>query len=175
MILIFEGPDRVGKSTIASRMSEILNIPVFKRSLDEIKEKTLFTDNKFNFKDAMIYDQTYIVDFLKQTNTSVIFDRAFPSEYVYSKVFNRETNEEILELVDKKFSELNTFIIICLRMKYKYDDEFVNKDNIKLLHDMYKKDFYIWTKCNTIKLYTDSECLSDEISQIMQFIVDKSK
>ena len=84
-VIIFEGPDGVGKTEIARALEK------------EIRISSLFPDEpwktpipyfrmgsqhenwrKGRFKDALEFDQTYISEFLAQTKFSVIIDRAYP-------------------------------------------------------------------------------------------------
>ncbi len=156
-VIIVEGPDRVGKTHIVDFLSNKLEIPKFKRNLKGFSEYDFF-DEPDAFANAVKYDQTYIVDFLRQTECSVIFDRSYPSEWVYSKVFKRKSEELLLELIDHEFSLLNTKLIVCLKENYgKYQDkiEAVN-ENILEIDKMYNR-FSNWTYCDNLVLYTDNE------------------
>jgi len=167
-IIIIDGPEKVGKTTISRELSKRINIPYFKRSISGFTEKSLFLD-KFSFKEATKYDQTYIIDFLKQTNYSIIFDRCYPSEWVYSKVFGRERDEKILSLIDQEYSLLNTYILIFLRKIYKYNDDIIKIEKLPLIHKEYI-NFSQWTKCNTKIMYNDSEDLKFELDEILKFV-----
>lgn len=149
-VFIFEGPDGVGKTEISRGLSDLLGIPYFRMATQH--------DNwrKNKFQTALEFDQTYIAEFLSQTGTSAIIDRAFPSEYVYSAVYKRGTNHEVLRAVDKKFAEFGATIILLLRRDYENsrEDDLVDKSKLRALHNEYVA-FAGWTQCNVIQLYVD--------------------
>lgn len=84
MIIIFEGVDRAGKSTIINEFIKMNpNAVIFKlsdyyrpknNSPEEIQNLEVIYDELFNQARSLSYDQGKIV----------IFDRAYPSEIVYS-------------------------------------------------------------------------------------------
>lgn len=88
MILLVDGPDGTGKSTVCSILSRNLELPVVKMPnmkkyfelglTEEFSE--LFNETILQFKDR-----------------SFILDRGFPSSLVYNKVYNRGANLEYLK------------------------------------------------------------------------------
>ncbi len=149
-VIIFEGPDGVGKTEIATALSQHLSIPYFRMGSQHNNWR------KGKFKEALEFDQTYISEFLVQTNFDVIIDRAYPSERVYSDVFKRETNHSVLKDVDEKFASIGATIIILLRRDYtnSRDDDLVSSDKLVALHNSYVA-FASWTKCNVMQVYVD--------------------
>ena len=81
-IIIFEGPDGCGKTNISTALSEKIRVPYFKNK-DEWK---FFVDNPSYFVNALTYGDPYFLSYLEQTGASVIVDRWYPSEWVYSQV-----------------------------------------------------------------------------------------
>ena len=162
-IYIFDSPDGTGKTEIAKELSRRICVPYFKMN----SEHQNWRDR--TFKEALRFDQTYLSQFLKQTRYSAIIDRAFPAEWVYSKVFNRETDDRVLLAVDKEFADMNATIIIPLRRSYKNSrpDEVVPEDRLQEIHDMYLK-FCEWTRCSTIQVFVDDfdNNLNEEINSI---------
>jgi len=162
-IYIFDSPDGTGKTEIGKCLSSVYGIPYFKVTTEH--------DNwrKGTFIDALRFDQTYISQFLEQTGQSVIIDRAYPAEWVYSQVFGRKTDDAVLKRVDTTFARLGTTIVIPLRHSYKGSrvDEVIPEDKLQLIHDTYLK-FAEWTACNTIQLYVDDfdNNLAKELKQI---------
>ena len=171
-IIIVEGPDKCGKTELSRELSRTLRVPVFKRKLVGFEEKDFFS-SKANFMDATRYDQTYIVDFLKQTGYSAIFDRAYPSEYVYSRIFNRQRDDGFLKFIDKKFSKLNTKIIICIKKNYSniglYHDELVPQFLLDKIHEQYMH-FTIFTSCEVKIVDMTSEDLDSQVCEVMEFL-----
>jgi thymidylate kinase len=162
-VIIFDSPDGTGKTNIAAALAGMLEIPYFKVN----SEHQHWRDGKF--KTALEFDQ-YLIQLLEQTGQSIIIDRAWPAEWVYSKVYDRETNDELLEELDDRFAKIGTNIIIPVRMDYSVarKDELVEKDMLPKLHDKYLQ-FSGWSHCRTIVLYVD--CYDDDLRQEMAAIV----
>jgi thymidylate kinase len=150
-IVIFDSPDGTGKTNIAQGLSFDLKIPYFRMGSQHENWR------KGRFKEALEFDQTYISEFLRQTRTDVIIDRAYPSEWVYSQVYGRETNQQVLEQVDAQFARMGAYIVIPLRHDYSDSrkDEVVDVTDLPKLHQAYLK-FRKWTRCPTITIYVDS-------------------
>lgn len=150
-IVIFDSPDGTGKTEIARGLSKELKIPYFRMATQHHNWRT----NRF--KEALEFDQTYLAQFLKQTRTNVVIDRAYPAEWVYSQVFKRKTNMDVLRQVDDEFARLGAYIIIPLRHNYENSrkDEVVPESKLIALHEKYL-EFREWTKCNTITMYVDA-------------------
>lgn len=165
-IIIFEGADRCGKTQIAHELSARLSIPYFKAS----NERDVYLNKKDYFIKHLQYADPRVVDVLKQTGQSLIMDRAYPSEWVYSKVMNRETDDRMLEKVDESFAELNAWIVVCHRSSYQgiVDDidSNINEDVLKNLDNEYK-NFLKFTKCKKMMLNVDDENLDREVNDVL--------
>lgn len=169
MITILEGADMTGKSQIARELAKMLKLPCFKAST----EKETFLSNQERFINDLKYADTRMVDFLKQTQHGCVFDRAYPSEWVYSQYFNRPTDWEALTYVDREFASLDAHIVICKRKSY---DGIVDNLNPKLkgkelvkLASLYER-FALWTNCKVYKLYVDDEDLNREVKEVMKWL-----
>lgn len=101
--ILVVGPDGVGKTTVARRMSELTGIPTFKCP----SEKRIFREGG---RASLAFDYT-LTHFLAQTRYRFISDRAYPCELVYSKVFGRETDWELLNRIDEAHANLGTKIL----------------------------------------------------------------
>ena len=170
-IIIFDGPDGCGKTNISLALSALLNVPYFKNTA----EWDFFENDPTYFKNCITYGAPFLLSYLQQSHASVIEDRGHPSEWVYSRVFNRETNEEVLKLVDQKYAELGTKIVIPIRSDYGHVvDQFESVDAEKLnkIHDVYM-EFLEWTACETLVINVDDENLDREIKEIMHFLEEK--
>ena len=170
-VIIFDGPDMTGKTEIAHALSEKLNIPYFK---NELEGKAFKRDLESYFINMLRYSDPFFVSFLQQTKTSIILDRSYPSEYVYSKVFYRPTDRRRLKTLDEAYANINAKIIICCRNSYlKQDDlcpEKINLRHFHIIHDQYMKFATEFTKCDVKILYVDDENLTREINEILKFI-----
>ena len=132
MIIIFEGPDKTGKTSIAQKLSEVTSIPYFKFEL----EKEIFnTENAFF--NLLKYGFPLLVQFLKQTKTDVILDRSYPSEIVYSLVFNRKTDPSILKWADKQFKEMGAVVVLCYKDKVTEQDEIIDSNYYEEIKEAY--------------------------------------
>jgi len=169
MMIAFEGPDRCGKSEISSELARRLGHAYFKNT-DEWSTDLRTPEY---FKNLLVYGGTFLTTFLEQVKPNVIMDRYYPSEWVYSRVFGRDSNEDVLRKIDSKFSEAGGQIIICRRKSYKgiKDDlhDYVDSDMLKKLDEQYE-NFSKWTSCKTFVLNVDDEDLEREIRDIRSWL-----
>lgn len=165
-VIILDGPDNCGKTNIGKELSKTLGIPYFKNS-DEHK---YFLNDPSYFIHAIRYVDTYFTSYLETTGASIILDRAYPSEWVYSHVLGRATDMEILRELDARHAALGSFIVIPYRSSYinHSDDYQVVNDNIVNIHERYM-EFATWTRCRCLMLNVDDENLSREIRDITDF------
>lgn len=173
-VIIFDGPDMCGKTEMAQHLSRMLNIPYFKNTC----EKKFFEKDPGYFTKALKYGDSYFASYLKQTGASVILDRSFPSEFVYSQIMSRETNWDILRMIDTMFTDVCTKIIIPVRTTYLgiKDDIFDVLDESKLsMIDKKYREFAMWTSCDTLILNVDDEDLEREMRDIIPFIHETYK
>tara|TARA_R110002060_G_scaffold25513_1_gene34973 strand:- start:1231 stop:1773 length:543 start_codon:yes stop_codon:yes gene_type:complete len=170
-VIIFEGPDGCGKSNIASALSDILGVPTFKNEAEwEHFPKGEKTDY---FLNAIRFAHPHLLEYFRQTKTSVILDRAYPSELVYSKIFGRNTDMKALRHCDDVCASMGAKIIIPHRTSYSNvtdQFDFVDENLLNSVHDGYMNHFLKWTKCEVHLLNVDDEDLSREVSDILQFI-----
>ena len=172
MIIAFEGVDRCGKTEISRELSRQHGLPVFKNTGEwstDLKDATYF-------KNLLVYGGTFLIDFISQVKPDVIFDRYYPSEWVYSRYFNRDTNDDILRKIDQKFSDIGGKIILCRRKSYHgiFDDmhEYLDSKALSSLDKIYE-DFAKWTKCEVFTLWVDDENLTRQISEINSWLNSK--
>lgn len=168
-VIVFEGPDGCGKTNISQALSLDLGVPYFKNK-DEWK---YFVNDPAYFVNALTYGDPYFLSYLEQTGASVIVDRWYPSEWVYSQVFSRPTNMEVLRIVDQRAAALGTKIVIPYRENYEsVIDQFedvITPSVLQNVHNVYLK-FVEWTSCDTILLNVDDENLSRELKEVHSFL-----
>jgi len=167
-ILIFEGPDGCGKTNIARELERVIGIPYFKNE----SEWSCFEDDPSYFINAMTYGDPYFLSYLEQTKASVIMDRWYPSEWVYSKAFKRPTDYGVLRSIDDRAAALDAKIIIPCRTSY---DGVVDQfESIKpaILQDIEEiyRAFSDWTNCDTFFLNVDDENLDRELFEVLNFV-----
>lgn len=164
-VVIFDSPDGTGKTEMAWALSRELNIPYFRMHTQHENWR------KGRFKDALELDQTLMAELIRQTRLDVVVDRAYPAEWVYSQVYDRETNMDALREIDKTYARLGAWIVIPLRHDYTGGkiDELVTREMLPKLHEKYL-EFRKWTKCNTISIYVDAfgNSIQREIPALMR-------
>ena len=166
-VIVIDGPDGCGKTHIGKELARITGIPYFKN----VDEHKYFLKDPSYFIHAIRYVDTFFTSYLEASGASVILDRSFPSEWVYSRVLGRKTDMDVLRELDERHARLGTKIIIPYRTDYtKVQDDYdvVNK-NIRQLHDTYM-EFARWTKCSHMLLNVDDEDLRREVSDIQDFM-----
>jgi len=164
VMIIFEGPDNSGKSTIAKNYSELINIPYYKNP----REREYKKSGEISLMSK--YCMVWLADFIQQVPVSVILDRHYPSEWVYSQVEKREHNERLLREVDTLFAKRGAKIIICMKDSYEgYTDETTHASAIPQLVEMYKS-FAEWTYTDTLILNTTNENLHEQLAKIDWFV-----
>ena len=72
MVIIVEGIDRIGKSTLCKKLSEKLGFPIYKEIGVEKKSR-----------EGNVRSQMSLLSLSQATKCNVIFDRLFASEFVY--------------------------------------------------------------------------------------------
>ncbi len=161
------GPDRVGKTTLVSHLSRKLMVPSFKCPA----EKQIFKEGG---RSSLAFDYT-LTHFIKQTGCRFISDRAYPCEWVYSKVFKRETDDDLLKLIDEAHANLGTKILyVHSIVPPTEEDDLVPSEMYWDVSYKYQ-DFCMWTDCDTMSVDTSkmleafrnggdiSEYVADEI------------
>lgn len=146
--ILVVGPDRVGKTTIVRHLSRMLGIPSFKCPA----EKAIFRDGG---RSSLAFDYT-LTHFLTQTGYSFISDRAYPCEWVYSKVFGRETDVPLLERIDRMHANLGTRILYLFSSEEpREEDDLVPQERYWDVEGQYRS-FCEWTDCKVIAYDTAS-------------------
>ena len=166
-IICFAGPDRCGKTNIAKEVSRKTGIPYFKAS----SEHSDFLNKPERFVQCLRYSDSRMFDMFDQCGYSMILDRCWACEYVYSKALGRETDMVALRGLDNNFSRLNTTIIIAQRSDYSnivddIDPVRLNGKKLQEIHDLYE-EFSKWTSCKVVKLNVDDENLEREVAEVL--------
>ena len=170
MKVAFIGPDMTGKSNIAAELSKQTDVPVFKNSGEW---KTQLNSSEY-FLNLLRFGGPFLMDFIRQTDTSVILDRFYPCEMVYSRAFGRETDDAALEWMDKNFAEVGGKFIVCIRNDYSdlVDDQYPDQLPPSMLGALtihYRK-FIEWTNCECLILETDDMDLNKQVEKIKIFL-----
>ena len=163
-LIIFEGHDNAGKSTIANKLSTLINVPVFKHERASMQS--------WDTVASLLYAYDAIAQLCENVKPSIIFDRLFPSEYAYSRVTKRLTIDKKIFELDKRFSKLNTFIIVCYKQSNKYISDDTSEVSIieyNALTEAYIK-FAKMSECEVLLLDTSNEQINTQLNKILTFI-----
>jgi len=168
-IVIYDGPDSCGKSEMAKELSRRLGISYFKNA----DEHRYFLKDPSYFLNAIRYVDTYFTSYLESSGASVILDRAWPSEWIYSQALGRKTDFDLLRELDDRHARLGTVIVIPSRSSYaKMRDDYESINNNIATIDTLYRDFAGWTKCNVISLNVDDEDINREMHETMRQLID---
>ena len=87
MIYIYEGVDLSGKSTLANKKAEAMNIPIIKKKLEVFKhlDKEFLSSNQIEVVTQMFFESIYPLG----KKYDFILDRSLLSSLVFSKYFER--------------------------------------------------------------------------------------
>lgn len=108
MIIIVEGIDRVGKTTLVNKLQKEFNYPVFK---DLPKYYNLdFKNKEINTSKLDLLVNLFETKIIKD----VILDRGHFTEYVYGLI-NRKYNNEYIEDIDNRLSKLDNIIMVYVK------------------------------------------------------------
>ncbi len=169
-IVFMIGPDRCGKTEIGKALSKRLGVPYYKAAA----ERTAFVSNQDRFINDIRYSCPARLDLLKQLGAGVVYDRGYPCEWVYSRFFERQTDETAITWLDEQYAEMGAVIVICHRQKGYAGivddlDPNIEVHALNELHDLYW-DFSKVTKCRVLKLAVDDENLDRELADIINFM-----
>lgn len=165
MIIIVEGIDRVGKTTLCNKLSKELNIPIYKHS-QKVMDYSMM-DN-LNETDKMLQ----LLDICEITSANIIFDRFHFSDYVYGileRGYYAKIALENLRILDEKLFEMNAVIV------------YVHPTDIKMSSEQHGKDLIPYFKLmNNIRnmsktsVYAcDYDSIDDMVKKIKELMYEK--
>jgi thymidylate kinase len=165
-VIILEGTERTGKTNIAAGLSKRLGLPIFKAQV----QKKFFMGDRSQFLPFLRFGETTLADFLEQTGTSVILDRNWPSEIVYSEYFNRPTDPSVVAQLDETYARMGALIVVATRLNgyagfVDEDDLTIKEKQIAEIDALYKKRIPS-VKTRHIFLDTSDENLERELREI---------
>ncbi len=154
-IIIIEGSQGVGKSTLANFLRDNLSSTnLYRLSGINDKTKTGKETNEIMYLELIDY-----INKLEKTELNLVFDRFFFSEQVYSKLGYKEyLFDDVYEKLLKKFYELNYniyFVVLYL------NDEKLYEKRLKRVHHNYK-EFSLKSSVDQQKTYLE---LADNINK----------
>ena len=172
-IILLEGPDTGGKTTLANRLAEKYNGWIMHATWDKDKDGEM--DFYLNSQLSAAIDLA--------EHQLVILDRHWMSPLVYSKVYDQKgvSDEGWYEIIKQSFVDLNIPTIICLPDRETFVDHFNNVrakrsemfDDSKILqvYDAYEK---LWmdggVNCICYNFKTDSKHIQNCLEHIRRLV-----
>lgn len=118
MIIIVDGIDRVGKTTICEKLSKSLGYPIS-------KDDTRYYGKHDNINVNTEKDNTFVNLIEQGCLTDIIFDRFHLTEYVYGKVERGYKNMYMYD-IDERLAKRNDTVLILVQP--------VNVEECSILH-----------------------------------------
>jgi len=121
--IIFEGSDQSGKTTLAKKVQEMINMPIMHFGIPD-----KHTD----------FSNEYIKDIQKNDFQPIIFDRSYMSEIVYGDIFRNGTGiTNLIKLhIEDFLNRCGYILVLCKRKNYKWEDrdeDYTEEDNLKTI------------------------------------------
>lgn len=166
MIIIVEGIDRVGKTTLCNKLSEELNIPIYKHSQNFIDYSSM--DNTRETEKMIC-----MLDICKAADMNIIFDRFHFSDYVYGIIerkYDRVLATKNLLMIDSVLARMNAIMIIMQPTDLASSSEQHGKDLTPY--------FELMAKAHAISstfIYTcDYNHIDDMVKEVKELLHEKS-
>jgi thymidylate kinase len=175
--IICDGPDRCFKTTTLRKLKPKIfdafhkDIPVYKATSFSEMFISQAKDKKSElFLNRLRHCTLTEIDMQEQIGFDVIYDRHYPSEFVYSQYYGRATDMSILRQVDERFKKLGGKIIFLRRKDYtNWQDDLDTSIDLKKVDQLYES-FSAWS-CNDVKtIFVDQVTEEQRLQEIMQEI-----
>ncbi len=165
MIILCEGHDASGKTTISKELSRLIEYPYFKYKWTT--KNTITNKDVHELVNYVVCD--YSLRLLHISNTNIIIDRHYPSEWVYGSTY-RNLDIKTLDNIDQFFSKINGILVICYKTEIKTKiNEFLSINEIEKIRNKYF-EFGKYTKCkNILFLDTTDENLEEQTKKIIEY------
>lgn len=154
-----------GKTNIAEAVSSVTHVPVYKSG----REHDLFHDPLANYH-TLKYANYELIRMLDITGASVMFDRFFPSEWVYSQVFGRASDLSLVLEYDKYWSSLGGKIVFFDKPEMDGEDELIPSNRYNEIRSLYQ-EYMKLTSCDFMYLDTSDKNLGNQVRQTVRFIM----
>lgn len=174
MILIVEGANRTGKSTLIAaleKLAEKKNImfSVYNERINKNEHSGTTPDGMYAYAKSTISN-------LMNTDSDdklIVFDRFHVSEYVYGEAFRGYINESMLKI--NEFLHLIDAKIVYMRSDFKHVEDKHKALEYEALQNRFDKAFVEYFKCKNVKAATfdgASECEREEVAEeVMKWLL----
>lgn len=164
-LIIFEGADNTGKSTIGKELAISLGIDYFKMKRDTVY---VHQQDPRMIEASNFFQIEWFYSFATQVNFQTVLDRFYHSELVYGELF-RKINKDAILKYDELFSKLDTHLITCIKEPENLDDELWDQETLKRIQNKFI-EVHNLSKCHKLLLDTTDEDLSRQINKIKTFL-----
>lgn len=170
-IVIFEGPDSTGKTSIAKAFVkkhpefQYFKVKKEKQYVAKLKPKAIQEMHEHELR--FFYEMASQIDF------NVIMDRSYPSEYVYGKLF-RKIDENFILQQDKKFGKLGVKIVILTKPDAMLSDNLFNRKQLVQVKEGYIQ-FAKKTRCKLLVMDTSDRNIDSQLAKLEGFIYKSQK
>lgn len=170
-IVVFIGPDMCGKTEIARALSVAVGIPYWKYD----REWDAFKDDPTRFARTVRYGDEYLASFLRASGASMVKDRGYPCEWVYSRAMGRARDDAAVWHADARYAALGADLVLCTRTSYAgiRDDRFPDElgpARLMQIDGLYR-EFVETTGCRVTRLTVDDEDLGRQIADLRAALV----
>ena len=158
MVIIVEGIDRVGKSTLCNKLSEAIGVEIYKHRNDVMDYSLM--DN-MNETDKMLQ----LLDMIKLGSVDVIFDRFHMSDFVYGVIernYDYDTAESNRILIEDKLKDVNAILLLVDPI----DIESSSKQHGKDLYEHYNLMDEAWLSYEGRKARLDYDSIDEAVELI---------
>lgn len=181
MLIIFESPNKSGKTTLAQMLADYLNIAYLKLNNINVIENTKIKDGISISTHSQLETITQLHE--KGVIKSAVLDRFHGSEFVYKNLFNRPYNISYIWDIEKRLSKFNDIIIVRCRtslskLKHRWIYEQLVQ-NEKLTDEVMLYDlFYKSTTLPAIEIDTDGsveKAFAELVSKLNLYGISQNK
>ena len=159
MIIIVEGIDRVGKTTLCNKLKEEFDVPI-------LHHESIISNNKKDNENET--DKSLLtLEVCDITNSSIILDRFHLSDFVYGTIernYNIDSAIDHFKMIDNILSEMNDVFLIYVLPTDIQESSKQHGKNLKI----YDNEFYDLFKHSKIK--NKWRCTYNTLNEVIEFI-----
>jgi dCMP deaminase len=158
MFLIFESPNKSGKTTLARMIADYLNIQYVKLNNINVVEDTAIKDGISISTHSQLETITQLHE--KGVMKDVVLDRFHVSEFVYKNLLGRTYDISYIDDIEKRLSKYNDILLVRCRTSLPvlkdrwYDEKLIPTQKVTEESRLYNY-FYTKTKLPVIEIDTD--------------------
>jgi thymidylate kinase len=184
MIYVFEGPDKVGKTTLAKKFAHYAGLNYYK-PLTKILWAEEYA-NRLTPEERAAYlmgEFETLIDFTKNIyeDKNIVFDRFFTSEIIYQKIFRTDVNFNYDYLRDLERTVIENdnmrFVYVTAPIEFIlskfHEEEIIEPSFIKSIYSGYKNYFENETTLPFIKVNSPID-LTDENMEKLETMLEFS-